>query len=293
MSGLNRTDLAIESQELSAEDMSGVSIARSETGSIGICELVIETEAAAKRLGKPVGRYITIEAPELLYDTDVYTKTYELVAENIRRICDADGDILVAGLGNRAITPDALGPEVVSRVFVTNHIKEQLNYDFCEKLGRVSAIAPGVLGTTGMETSQIIRGVVNEQKPTLVIAVDAYAARNVSRMSTTIQISDAGMIPGGGVGNRRAAINRETLGVPVVAVGVPTVVDAAAVAGAVLGIEDEEEIRNRLGSGAPDMVVTPKEIDLVIDRAAKTIANGINLAAHPKLSIDEIESYIG
>ena len=293
MTGLNRTDLAIESQELSAEDMSGVSISKSKAGGIEICELIIESEAAADRLGKPVGRYITIEAPELLYDTDVYTKAYELVAKSICSLGSADGDILVAGLGNRAITPDALGPEVVSRVFVTNHIKKQLDYDFCEKLGSVSAIAPGVLGTTGMESAQIIRGVVNEQKPSLVIAVDAYAARSVSRMSTTIQISDAGMIPGGGVGNRRAAINEETLGVPVIAVGVPTVVDAAAVAGAVLGIEDEDEIRNKLGKGAPDMVVTPKEIDLVIDRAAKTVANGINLAAHPKLSIEEIESYIG
>lgn len=269
---LNRTDLAVESHlQFGGE---GVTVNRRSFDGGEICEVTVETEEAADRLSKPCGRYITITAKELLHDTGVYQTVCSLIAESIKNLTDTDVDILVAGLGNRAITPDALGPEVVSRVFVTNHIKEQLKYDFVEKLGRVSAIAPGVLGTTGMETAEILRGVVNEKKPDLVIAIDAFAASDVSNISTTVQVSDTGLIPGGGVGNRRNAINRETLGVPVIAIGVPTVVDAA--------FDSENKL-----------VVTPKNIDLVIDRTSKTIANGINLAAHPALTIDEIESYVG
>lgn len=290
---LNRTDLALEAHELDNKNMSGVKFNEGGDDKLGICELVIETEEAAKRLQKPCGRYITVSAPDLLYDTQLYQRTFETVAECIKELAKTDGNVLVAGLGNRDITPDSLGPEVVSRVFVTNHIKQQLNYDFCDKLGNVSAIAPGVLGTTGMESVQIIRGVVNEQKPDLVIAVDAYAARDVERMSTTIQISDAGLVPGGGVGNRRSAIDKKALGVPVIAIGVPTVVDAVTVVSASLGIEDEDELRKKIGKTMPDMVVTPKEIDLIIDRAAKTVANAINLAVHNQLTIEEIESYIG
>lgn len=274
---LNRTDLALEAHESAWGE--GVKLTRENHDGIEVIEVLVETEDAEKRLNKPRGRYITIKAQEFLYDTQAYHTAYILLAESINKLTDTRKDILVAGLGNRAITPDALGPEVVSRVFVTNHIKEQLQYDFVEKLGRVSAIAPGVLGTTGMETSEIIRGIVNEKKPELVIVVDAFAASDANNISTTIQVSDTGLTPGGGVGNRRNAINEEMLGVPVIAVGVPTVVDADILSGG--------------RWGGKNLVVTPKEIDLVIDRAAKTIANGINLAAHPDLTIEEIESYIG
>ncbi len=274
---LNRTDLAIEAHKSAAGE--GVSVKTTNYDGAELTEVIIETDEAAKRLGKPKGRYITIKAEELLHDTDVYQKVCELLADSIKSLAETKSDILVAGLGNRSITPDALGPEVVSRVFVTNHIKQQLNYDFVEKLGRVSAIAPGVLGTTGMETSEILRGVINEKKPDLVIAVDAFAASDAENISTTVQVSDTGLTPGGGVGNRRNAINEEMLGVPVIAIGVPTVVDAEVLSGGKWE--------------GKSLVVTPKDIDLVIDRAAKTIANGINLAAHPELRMDEIESYIG
>lgn len=274
---LNRTDLALEAHESAWGE--GVKLTRKNHSGAEVIEVFVETEAAEKRLNKPRGRYITIKARELLYNTEAYHTAYTLLAESINKLTDTRKDILVAGLGNRAITPDALGPEVVSRVFVTNHIKGQLQYDFVEKLGRVSAIAPGVLGTTGMETSEILKGIVNEKKPELVIVVDAFAASDANNISTTIQVSDTGLTPGGGVGNRRNAINEKMLGVPVVAVGVPTVVDADILSGGRWGGEN--------------LVVTPKEIDLVIDRAAKTIANGINLAAHPDLTIEEIESYVG
>ena len=288
---INRTDLAVERHALRGGE--GVSVKKKELEGVEVCELCIETDEAQMRLEKPKGRYITLSAPQLLYDTEVYLRMCSLIAESIVRLAGRGGSVLVAGLGNRDITPDALGPEVVSRVFVTNHIKAQLEYDFVQKLGRLSALAPGVLGTTGIETARIIRGVVKEQKPDYVIAVDAYAAKSLSRISTTVQISDTGMTPGGGVGNRRAGINRDTLGVPVIAVGVPTVVDAATLAADMLGDEDEQHIRERLGERAGGLVVTPKDIDLVIDRGAKTVANGINLAAHPNLTIEEIESYVG
>ncbi|MBQ7794634.1 MAG: GPR endopeptidase, partial [Clostridia bacterium] len=153
------------------------------------------------------------------------------------------------------------------------------SYDFADKFGRISAIAHGVLGTTGMETAEILRGVTAEKKPDLVIAVDAFAAGDVKNIASTVQVSDTGLVPGGGVANRRNAINRETLGVPVIAVGVPTVVDAELPSGG-------------RWEGEP-FFVTPKDIDVVIDRLAKTIANGINLAVHKNLTVEEIESFVG
>lgn len=274
---LNRTDLALESHEASLGE--GVSVKETDLKDIKITEIIVETDEAEKRLSKPKGRYITISAEGLMYDTSVYQSVMEMLAKSIKELAKDAEDVLVAGLGNRAITPDALGPEVVSRVFVTNHIKEQLQYDFVEKLGRVSAIAPGVLGTTGMETAEILKGVIASKKPDLVIAVDAYAASDTENISTTVQVSNTGLIPGGGVSNRRNAINEEALGVPVIAIGVPTVVDA-----------------NIISKGTykrGELVMTPKDIDIVIDRAAKVIANGINLAVHKNLTIDEIESYVG
>ena len=275
-----RTDLAFELE--TPGNMRGISMEKSADEDVTVTRLIIENKEAQERIGKPMGKYITIEAPQLLYDTDVYTKVCRLLAECINEIAETERQVLVAGLGNRAVTPDALGPEVVSRVFVTNHIKQMTEYDFADKLGSVCAVAPGVLGTTGMKTAGILRGIVQEEKPQLVIAVDAYAAADIAHLSTTIQLSDTGLVPGGGVGNRQNAVNEETLGVPTIAIGVPTVVDAGAVM--------KEEMTGSLMSG---MFVTPKEIDLVIDRAAKTIANGINMALHPKLSMKEIESYIG
>lgn len=283
---LNRTDLAVESHE--SYNGKGVEIDKEKKDGIDVTKLTVKTDEAAKGLKKPKGKYVTLYSSELLYNTDVYTKMCKLIADTINELTDKKGSLLVAGLGNRNITPDSLGPEVVARVFVTNHIKRQLQYDFVKKLGSVSAVAPGVLGTTGMETASILHAIVREEKPDFLIVVDAYAAKNLSRIATTIQISDAGTVPGGGVANRQNVINSETMGVPVIAIGVPTVVDAATVAADVAGAE-----RLKMHSGFESLVVTPKNIDLVIDRSAKTVANGINLCMHPNLSIEEIESYIG
>ncbi len=287
---LNRTDLAMEIEGIS-HGAEGILYDESERDGITTVRITVETDDAAKRIGKPKGKYISISAPGILYDSEVYEKTVDAVSEIIKEFGDTKKSVLVAGLGNRSITPDALGPEVVSRIFVTRHMKGRLDFDFVKELGDVSAIAPGVLGTTGLKTSQILKGIVNIEKPGLIIAVDAYCAKSLDRISTTIQVSDSGVIPGGGVGNRQAAINEETMGVPVIAIGIPTVADAVTVAAGIMKSEDEDGIRRNLGEDCESLIVTPKDIDIIIDRGAKTVANAINKAFNPTLSLEEIESF--
>ncbi len=270
-----RTDLAIDSHRHYSG--SGVEVVKEKRESVNILRVNITTKDASERLFKPIGEYITLMADNILYDTNEYNITVNLIKESITRFSDKPDNVLVAGLGNRAITADSLGPEVVSRVFVTNHIKGNTSYDFSKKFGRISAIAPGVLGTTGIETADILRGIIKENKPELVIAVDAFASSDAENLATTIQISNTGLIPGGGVNNRRNAIDEINLGVPVIAIGVPTVVDTDSLS----------------CKGMKSYFVTPKDIDLVIDRMGKTIANGINTAVHRELTVSEIESFVG
>ena len=287
---LNRTDLAMEIEGIS-HGAEGILYDKRERDGITTVRITVETDDAAKRIGKPKGKYISISAPGILYDSMIYENTVDAVSEIIKEFRDTKKSVLVAGLGNRSITPDALGPEVVSRIFVTRHMKGRLDFDFVKELGDVSAIAPGVLGTTGLKTSKILKGIVNIEKPELIIAVDAYCAKSLDRISTTIQVSDSGVIPGGGVGNRQAAINEETMGVPVIAIGIPTVADAVTVAAGIMKSEDEDGIRRNLGEDCERLIVTPKDIDIIIDRGAKTIANAINKAFNPTLSLEEIESF--
>ena len=287
---LNRTDLAMELEGIS-HGAEGILYDESEKDGITTVRITVETEDAANSIGKPIGKYISITAPGILYDTDIYERTVEAVADVIKELGDTKKAVLVAGLGNRSITPDALGPEVVSRIFVTKHMKGRLDFDFVKELGDVSAIAPGVLGTTGLNTSKILQGIVSVEKPGLIIAVDAYCAKSLDRISTTVQVSDSGIIPGGGVGNRQASINEETMGVPVIAIGIPTVADAVTVAAGIMKSEDENGIRKNLGNDCENLIVTPKDIDIIIDRGAKTVANAINRAFNPTLTLEEIESF--
>ncbi|MEE1224533.1 MAG: GPR endopeptidase, partial [Clostridia bacterium] len=210
-----------------------------------------------------------------------YNKAVEIIAKELADMAGNTSLTLVAGLGNREITPDALGCEVVSGLLVTNHMKQYMDKAFAQELKAVCAVAPGVLGTTGIETVQIIKGITDTVKPDLVIAVDALAAADIKRVCTTIQIADTGIQPGAGVGNNRKGLNHETLGVKVIAVGVPTVIDAAAIT--------NEQIPEEL---AP-LMITTKDIDLVIEKMAKAVANGINKALQPKLSLKDIEGLIG
>ncbi|MBS7210928.1 MAG: GPR endopeptidase, partial [Lachnospiraceae bacterium] len=235
-----RTDLALEEKERFESndvEVQGVVLEEEydEEREIKITKVLIETENGAKAMGKPVGTYITLEAPNLIVpDEDYHREISEELAKIVRDLIKEkkkEYNVLVIGLGNREVTPDALGPHVADNLIVTRHIiKEYGKYAMGEKnVNMVSAIIPGVMGQTGMETVEIVNGIVKETKPDFLIAIDALAARSTKRLNRTIQIADTGIHPGSGVGNHRGGITEETLGIPVIAIGVPTVVDAATI----------------------------------------------------------------
>lgn len=309
-----RTDLALEAHEVcreeakKKEEIDGVSVDIDKEENITVTKIKITNQKGEEAIGKPKGNYITIESPNLKYDISEYERTCHIIAKSLCSLIGEQDEkpILIAGLGNIEITPDALGPAVVSKLIVTRHIKSSINNILSDDFSNVCAIAPGVLGTTGIETSRVIKGIIKEVSPRVIIAVDALAARSADRISTTIQISDTGIQPGAGVGNRREGLNKETLGIDVIALGVPTVVDATTIARDCLDAafsdisteklsenDKERVINNSLSKNIKKLVVTPKDIDLVIDRAAKTVANGINLALHKNLSFEDIESFVG
>ncbi len=284
---MKRTDLALEalnlnrSEKQEAEEINGALIDTKVLGSITVSKLSVRSNAAAEEIGKPKGEYITIDVPDIKYDLKSYEDACGIISNEIKRLYTLNDDsiVLVVGLGNRDITPDALGCEVISGIMITNHMKIHAPDLTAPGIRAVCAIAPGVLGTTGMESLEITKGVVQKLMPDLIIVIDALAAADFSRISTTFQISDAGIAPGSGVGNNRDAFTSEALGAKVIAIGVPTVVDAKSIC-------DCEK------DGEP-MMVTPRDIDLVIKRCAKTVANGINMALHDNLTLKDIEEYVG
>lgn len=276
-----RTDLAVEAHELSnGADIEGVKLEKYEHGKIKRTVVTVENDNGARRLGKLKGRYITIEAPDLKYSLDDYEAVCKMLASELRSMADTSGKTMVVGLGNRDITPDALGTEAVSQLIVTSHIKEHMPDALDEDYGSVCAVVPGVMGTTGIETLEIIKGVTERVRPDTIIAIDALAGADINRVCSTIQIADTGIAPGSGVGNNRAGLNEDSLGVKVIAVGVPTVIAAELLSGGELPQEY-----------AP-LMVTTKDIDLVIKRMSKTVANGINMALHKDLSFRDIESVV-
>ena len=274
-----RTDLALE--HFTDGDSSEKVRINTRRGTFSITEIVLDDDSYTETLGKGKGRYVTLEGQDLTVFSDSYENmVHELAQEIVRFI--PDGDILVVGLGNRYVTPDALGPLVISKILVTRHITESLpeaTDHFLKSLRRVSTFAGGVLGQTGIETAEIIRAVCNEIKPDGIIAVDALACSDVRRLGTTIQISDAGISPGSGVANARKELSEKLFGVPVIAVGVPTVVDMYTI------------VRNFTDSDfhdIPNMMVTSREIDRLIERSAQLISFGINLALQPSLTLEDI-----
>ena len=307
-----RTDLALEEKEKFASDnieIPGVVLEESydEEREIRVTTVKIETENGARTMGKPVGTYITMEVPGMTdpddgYHEEISAELMRFLKKLIREDENRQYAVLIVGLGNRQVTPDALGPYVVDNLAITRHmIREYGKYAVDEKnVKLVSAIIPGVMGQTGMETVEIIRGVVNETRPDLVIAIDALAARSSKRLNRTIQIADTGIHPGSGVGNNRNAINEETVGVPVLAIGVPTVVDAATIVsdsmeslikaletsealrgvGVVLqgyhAAEKYELVRELISPHLNGMFVTPKDIDDTIRRISFTISEALN-----------------
>ena len=276
-----RTDLALEARERYEEDVEirGVSVEETydEKRDIRATTVRIESENGAKAMGKPIGVYITLEAPKLSEpDKDYHREVSEALAVYLQELLGTkeERSVLVVGLGNREVTPDALGPEVVGNLRITRHVvKEYGKAAFeKEKVHMVSGIVPGVMAQTGMETLEIVRGVVEETQPDVVVAIDALAARSSKRLNRTIQISDAGIHPGSGVGNHRHSLTLETIGVPVVAIGVPTVVDAATI------VYDAVRDRNAVPPGLNSMFVTPKDIDETIKHLSFTISEALNIA---------------
>ncbi|MDO4571965.1 MAG: GPR endopeptidase [Clostridia bacterium] len=290
-----RTDMARELYDANRR-LEGVSEECFKDGQLEVSRIVVESEAAAGALGQPRGRYVTIELPEeASFVEDTQASIIRRVAEELSRLMegvDPEGELLVLGLGNRFVTPDSLGPRTVDKIFVTRHIRQHVPEAAPAGMRSVSAVAPGVLGTTGMETVEIVMGLIDRTRPAALLCIDALASRRADRISASIQINDTGIQPGAGVHNRRAGITEESMGIPVFAIGVPTVVDANTIIGAaverLVRETGESDAKNLLGQMAEklmpeqlrDLVVTPKEIDTIIESASRRLAEGINRALH-------------
>lgn len=291
-----RTDLALETTERFAEEnaeIRGVKVHEEydEEKDVRTTVVKIVTENGAKSMGRPQGTYITIEAPELSTpDEDYHREISEEISTHLRKLIDLkkEKSVLVVGLGNAAITADALGPHVVDNLLMTRHIIKEYGLRGIkhEKMHRISGIAPGVMAQTGMETAEIVQGIVSETKPDVVVAIDALAARSVRRLSRTIQITDTGIHPGSGVGNHRNGLTEENLQVKVIGIGVPTVVDAATIVhdsmahllDALEETEQKEFLDEMIAPNLYSMFVTPKDVDETIKYLSFTISEGLNIA---------------
>lgn len=310
------TDLAMEAHELAGGQVDrpipGVKVDQRQEEGNTVTRITVDNEEAGKVLGKLPGNYVTIQAPDLLsQNRDKVEAVSKILATEIegfmgRLNVKEDDTCLVAGLGNWSSTPDSIGPKVVDSILVTRHL---WSFSPPEKRGGlrpVCAIAPGVLGITGMETGEIILAVVQRIKPAFVVAIDALAARSVERLGTTIQLSDTGIHPGSGLGNNRVGITPGFLGVPVVSIGIPTVVYAATIvldaldklSSARRGLvapevaDQKDAIRQIISPEMGDLVVTPKEVDILVEEVAKVVAGSLNIALHPGVGPDEVFRYL-
>ena len=298
-----RTDLAIE-QHACLSDRAGTETEERRCGSTHVHKVRIVTEDAALRMGKPAGVYVTLHDEQLQsgkMGKEEQEKLAALLADEMKTLLPKQGNVLVVGLGNRRITADALGSAVTEKLLVTRPLALA---DDGEKtpFRSVCALAPGVLGVTGIETAEIVRGVVDFVRPRCVVVIDALAAREMRRIGTTVQLTDTGICPGSGVGNHRMALNRETLGVPVIAVGVPMVVYASVILrdgmdmllkDMEMGEKDKQQalsdlVNRAMGGEGGDMVVTPRDVDQLVGRVAGVVALGINMALQTHLSQEEI-----
>lgn len=291
-----RTDLAMEAVQLLEPTDNGIKQHKKNIGDLEITQVTIETDSAAKKLGKLKGEYITVELPTFTDNFQDIDDKIEVISKQIRFLLPSEGLIFVVGLGNDAITPDALGPKTIKSILATRHITGEIARSTgLEALRSVAAIAPGVLGQTGIEVSEIIQSVVKKINPAALIVVDALASMETSRLGTTIQICNTGISPGSGVGNARPGINQESMGVPVIGIGVPTVVDAQTLAQNLFDSaenQNSEKITQKIAPRGEPMMVTPREIDLLIERASKLLAMSINGALQPNFSVEDIMSLV-
>jgi len=311
-------DMALEAHDIvrgdTGQEVPGVVMDKKSYENAEVSIIRIMDNSAQAMMGKPVGTYITIDAPEIRQNNkQVHNEIAEVLAEQLASMLrlGPDNSVLLVGLGNWNATPDALGPRVINYTLVTRHLKKYAPQDLSGGLRSVSALAPGVLGITGIETAEIIRGVV---EPNLIIAIDALAAQNTERIATSIQLADTGISPGSGIGSQRMGINMETMGVPVIAIGVPTVVNAAVIAqgtidrflkemtnnpaavgqnaGSFNPIILENIVKEVLGPYKTNLMVTPKEIDELIEAIGKIISGGISIALHPSVDPEEFHMYL-
>lgn len=292
-----RTDLAMEAIQLLEEQDVGITQKKSAVNELKITHITINDDDIAKKLGKLKGEYVTIETPAFTENFQDIDGKVEIISKQIRYLLPQEGTIFVVGLGNESITPDALGPKTIKSILATRHINGEIAHSTgLEALRSVAAIAPGVLGQTGIEVSEIIQSIVKKINPAALIVVDALASMETSRLGTTIQICNTGISPGSGVGNARPGLNQKTIGIPVIGVGVPTVVDAQTMAKNLLDLEkkpyNEEKLSKKIQSRGEPMMVTPREIDLLIERASKLLAMSINGALQPNFSVKEIMSLV-
>lgn len=274
-----RTDLALEERESfdgSGVEIHGVEVEEScdEERDVRLTRVKIVSERGAREMGKSRGTYLTLEAPGLASpDEDYHREVSEVIADLLRELTGTAESVLVAGLGNRDVTPDALGPQAVSNLMITRHLireygREMMGMDGCFV---VSGIVPGVMAQTGMETSEILQGIIEETRPDLLIVIDALAARSTRRLGRTVQITDTGIQPGSGVGNHRGSLTKESLGIPVIAIGVPTVVEAAAI------VYDAQGNCEKMPPHLNGMFVTPKNIDEMIKQLSFTLSEALNM----------------
>ena len=304
-----RTDLASERRDIFKKannienEIQGIESEKEEINeNLKIERVKITTEEGEKAIGKPKGNYITIDVNNLkIVQEDEISKASEVLANELKKIVDLhtdkQGSTLVVGLGNIYVTPDSLGPKVINEIEVTRHVIKYLPQYVEEGTREISAISPGVLGTTGIETVEILKGIVDNIHPKLVIVIDALASRSIERISSTIQISDTGIVPGAGIGNTRAEISQRTLNIPVIAIGIPTVVETAVLVNDCLDLfieklqneaksndslnkikeeDNYEEIKEALVPNDYNLIVTPKEIDDLIENMKDIVAGGIN-----------------
>ncbi len=305
-----RTDLALERRDIFKKNNNLEAVDGIETeeehidDNLNITRVKITNENGEQAIGKKIGTYVTIDIKRLkIAEDEEIQKAAEVLAKELKNIInlhiDSKGDILVVGLGNVYVTPDSLGPKVIKSIDITRHIFKYLPQYVDENERPVSAISPGVLGTTGIETLEILEGIVQNVKPKLLIVIDALASRSIERISSTIQISDTGIIPGAGVGNTRKELSQNTLGIPVVAIGIPTVVESAVLLNDCLDLfitklqeeaksneylnnlknkDNYEDIKEVLNPNDYNMIVTPKEIDELIENMSSIVSKGINYA---------------
>jgi spore protease len=300
MNKYKRTDLAMEAREIWNEangakgDPDGIKSSEYDRAGIPVQAVDILTDEGSEKLQKPKGRYVTIGIDDLLARKEnAFENAVQAIADELTALLPKSEDslALVVGLGNRDITPDAVGPHAAEQIIATRHLLQRMPDSFAG-MRPVTALAPGVLGTTGIETGELVAGVSEKVRPAFLIAIDALASRQTNRLCRTVQLANTGVIPGSGVGNARFALTQETLGIPCLAIGVPTVVDAATLAADLLEQTGHKVNYDALREKHGHTFVTLKEIDQNVSDCAKVIAYGINLALQPNLTIGDIEMFL-